>query len=170
MITGCFADGHLLSRRAGTLSSTPSGGEGWGEEAPLKDSTESHCEMESLLALGKMPGKPAINTVKGAILISRLWSARGQRRLSDAPRQPAVSQGLAGSARCGSHIQSPQYAPSLSASQRCNRWTGGPFSLSGRAGDFGLTACVRGRTGSSCRRSSWSVAPFGPRPRARLVA
>jgi len=45
MITGCFAVGCLLSRPSGTLSSTPSGGEGWGEEAPLKDSTEFHCEM-----------------------------------------------------------------------------------------------------------------------------
>ena len=44
MRTGCFASGHLLSRPAGTLSSTRRGGEGRGEESPGLNTTECHWE------------------------------------------------------------------------------------------------------------------------------
>ena len=45
MTIGEYRQRCLLSRPSGTLSSTRSGGEGWGEEVPIGEATGYHLEL-----------------------------------------------------------------------------------------------------------------------------
>ncbi len=70
MSTRKCAGRNLLSRPAGTLSSTPSGGEGWGEEATGKWAQSPNSSTPNLSGVWKLPVRTGLQARKALFAVS----------------------------------------------------------------------------------------------------
>ena len=87
MRIGGFAEECLLSRPPGTLSSTRSGGEGWGEEAHFGEATDSHWDLV-LFARGQAAFSPEAGF--GATFAAGAFTSFDSSASADLPRSATI--------------------------------------------------------------------------------